>query len=162
MIMAKKLTRRTAITTLASAATVVPGGSRPARAAEPDPVFAAIERHRAFLVEAGAVRRHRADWENRLIVASRRDGNRVHFNKIRQHPEYPARQAREEAIAERWDREKLMLLQAAPTTPAGLAALAAHLLDAHRHHDLTFSTEGDTDELLAMFDRAARNLTTDT
>jgi hypothetical protein len=158
MDMSEPVTRRGTIGAVASAAAAVAAASLPALASEPDPIFAAIERHRAFMAEARAARRDRAAWEDRVIFASRRDGNRVHFETIRQHPEYPAWQAREETTAGRWNPEKLLLLETVPSTLAGLTALAAYLLDAHRHDEQIFSNEGDTGELLGMFDRAMRNL----
>jgi hypothetical protein len=134
--MPKSVTRRTAMTALAVAA--VPAASLPALAAEPDPVFAAIENHKALWAEYCAV----VGEEDDLAKAIPRDrhasagayhvihrGTGVGANDD---PRWTAYQDRLWAASNAADNAAWDLIDApwaVDVTPAGLGALLAHTAD---------------------------------
>ncbi|MCK1639591.1 hypothetical protein IVA95_18710 [Bradyrhizobium sp. 157] len=104
--------------------TAIAGTAVPAVAAEPiDPIFAAIEAHKAAAAGAEAVQRQYSDFENELADNERLQRDRRLKDETRRGQEIEA------ALKQAWHVEQCAaydLLNVDPTTMAGVVALLAY------------------------------------
>ena len=129
------ISRRRALTTIASAGAVMPlAAALPAlaAAAEPDPIFAAIEKHKAAYSAFVDAAHHDGELEETLPWDRRQSSITAYETEIvdTDAPEWVAAKRRTMATADAMYDSAIDLLDVAPTTVAGVIALLAYAAEA--------------------------------